>query len=61
MKKTKARVNHSCDLCNVNISKGQYYYREDIVDEFLYSLHAKKYCKDCVEKYKKQLPEIREQ
>jgi hypothetical protein len=50
LKKTKARVNHSCSLCGHEIKSGKIYYAETVKDRFLQSLHAKKYCEACYEK-----------
>jgi len=58
LKKTKARVEHQCVLCKNTISPETTYYKETIKDKFLHSLHAKKYCEDCVTKYKNQLPPL---
>ena len=53
-----ARVNHRCNLCGHLINIGEFYYSEEIKDKFLHSLHRKKFCKECVERFKKQLPPI---
>jgi len=51
LRKTKARTQHICHKCGREISTGAIYYREKIKDKFLHSLHAKKYCSVCYEKY----------
>jgi hypothetical protein len=51
LKKTKARTWHQCSLCSVNIDAGEYYYLETIENRFLHSLHAKRYCSQCYNKY----------
>lgn len=51
LKKTKARSHHVCYRCSKEIFLGETYYREHIEDKFLHSLHAKKYCSFCYEKY----------
>lgn len=51
LKKTKARTQHVCYKCSKEISLGETYYREHIEDKFLHSLHSKKYCSSCFEKY----------
>jgi len=51
LKKTKARVNHICSNCGKEIESGSFYYAETIKDKFLHSLHAKKFCKNCYEKF----------
>jgi hypothetical protein len=50
LKPTKARVEHCCSCCGKRISIGAMYYREHVSDVFLHSLHAKKFCGECVEK-----------
>ncbi len=50
-KKTKARVSHKCFKCNQQIIAGDYYYAETIKDKFLHSLHNKKICENCYERY----------
>ena len=55
LKKTKARSHHVCYKCGKEISPGETYYREHIEDKFLHTLHAKKYCSSCYEKYGKDL------
>jgi hypothetical protein len=54
LKKTKARVNHTCSFCGRIIQAGDYYYAEDIKDKFLHSLHRKKYCYLCYQKIKSE-------
>ncbi len=51
LKKTKARVNHVCENCGKEIESGDLYYKETVKDKFLYSLHAKKFCTECYEKF----------
>ena len=51
LKATKARTQHFCVTCGKEIAVGKTYYREHIEDRFLHSLHSKKYCADCYEKY----------
>jgi hypothetical protein len=51
LKETKARVNHICSKCGKEIESGSFYYAETIKDKFLHSLHAKKFCKNCYEKF----------
>jgi uncharacterized protein with PIN domain len=51
LKTTKARTQHVCYKCGKEISPGETYYREQIEDKFLHSLHSKKYCSSCYEKY----------
>lgn len=55
LKKTKSRTQHICYNCGKEILPGEIYYREHIEDKFLHSLHAKKYCSSCYEKYGKDL------
>jgi hypothetical protein len=55
LKKTKARVNHVCSKCDQQIIAGDYYYAEIIKDKFLHTLHNKKFCNDCYEKYNNKL------
>lgn len=50
LKKTKARVDHSCSQCGATIAKGEIYFREEIAGRFLHNLHAKKYCHKCSHK-----------
>lgn len=51
LKKTKARTHHVCHKCAQQILPAKHYYREHIEDKFLHSLHPKKYCSVCYEKY----------
>ena len=51
LKRTKARVKHQCNHCGQSISIGEFYYAEEIKDKFLYSLHKKKFCNICYQKY----------
>jgi len=46
-KQTKARTGHNCTSCHQLIKAGDIYYAENIKDNFLHSLHRKKYCKLC--------------
>jgi len=50
LKQVKARTLHICHDCGKEILPGETYYREDIKDRFLHSLHAKKYCSYCYNK-----------
>ena len=52
-KKTKARTEHRCNHCGVIISRGEFYYAEELKDKFLHSLHRKKFCNNCYEKINK--------
>lgn len=47
LKETKARARHSCHHCGGDIGPGDTYFREQIDDRFLHSLHGKKYCSEC--------------
>jgi protein-arginine kinase activator protein McsA len=60
LKKIKARTVHICHNCGTEIMPGESYYREHIEDKFLESLHAKKYCFNCFEKYGNELLSITE-
>lgn len=51
LKEAEARSFHVCDNCGEQISPGEIYYREHVENKFLHSLHAKKYCSSCFEKY----------
>jgi len=53
-----ASTNFQCQLCRRFVKEGEDYYSEEIRDKLLYSPHKKKFCKECVEKFKKQLPPI---
>ena len=55
LKKVKARTNHTCLFCSKEIIPGDFYYRETNVDKFLQTLHAKKFCSECYEKYGEKL------
>jgi hypothetical protein len=55
LKKTKARVEHKCRKCGHLINIGEFYYVEELKDRFLHSLHRKKFCSDCYEKYGEKL------
>ncbi len=58
LKKKIATENFKCQLCKNFIKEGKDYYSEEVRDRFLHSLHRKKFCKECVQKFKKQLPPI---
>lgn len=58
LKKKVALNSFKCQLCKDFIKEGEDYYSEEVKDKFLHSLHRKKFCKECVEKFKKQLPPI---
>lgn len=58
LKKKVAHDTFKCQLCKNFIKQGEDYYSEEIKDKFLHSLHKKKFCKECVERFKKQLPPI---
>ena len=51
LKKTKARVSHFCSQCGKEIESVGFYYKETGRDRFLHSLHAKKFCEECYEKF----------
>jgi hypothetical protein len=51
LKKTRARVNHTCSRCGKTINASSYYYAESTKDRFLQSLHFKKFCAKCFEEY----------
>ena len=51
LKRTKARVIHQCNICGYTIPVGDYYFAEDIKDKFLHSLHRKKFCSACYQKF----------
>ena len=51
LKATKARAWHVCAICSADIGAGETYYREHIEDRFLHTLHSKKYCSACYQKY----------
>lgn len=55
LKLTKARVKHICSKCGKEIEAGNYYYAETINDRFLQSLHSKKFCLLCFEKFGESL------
>lgn len=51
LKKTKAIKGHICYNCGSEITVGSYYYKQFLDDKFLQSLHDKKFCNDCFNKY----------
>lgn len=51
LKKIKARTFHTCLICEDSIAPGEFYYRETNEDKFLQTLHAKKFCSNCFQKY----------
>lgn len=51
LKQVKARTSHLCSRCGKEIVGGQVYYREHVVDAFLQSLHAKKFCTACHDEF----------
>ena len=51
LKETKAGVPHVCNKCERAIPVGETYYSETLKDKFLQSLHRKKFCKECYEKF----------
>ena len=53
LKKVKARTDHLCSTCGKGIPKGETYYREDVTDRFLQSLHARKFCAACYSEFRK--------
>jgi len=53
-----ASHDYQCQLCKQLIKGGDDYYSEEIKDKFLHSLHRKKFCKECVGRFKKQLPPV---
>jgi len=55
LKKTRARINHICENCSKEIESGGFYYKETVRDRFLHSLHAKKFCAECYEKFGEKL------
>jgi len=59
LKKTKARTVHQCNQCNCTIEPEEYYYAETQKDKFLQSLHAKRFCSKCYEKFGDQLLSIK--
>ena len=50
-KETKARANHICSNCGLQITIGDIYYPEEIKDKFLHSLHRKKLCQKCYQTF----------
>jgi len=58
LKKRVATDTFKCQLCKQFSKEGDCYYSEEIKDKFLHSLHKKMFCKECVERFKKQLPPI---
>ena len=58
LKNKIAPTNLQCQLCRQIIKQGDYYYSEEIEDKFLHSPHRKKFCKECVGRFKKQLPPV---
>lgn len=52
-KETKARANHICMDCGLEINAGDVYYTEVMKDKFLHSLHRKKLCKECYQEMNK--------
>ena len=51
LKRTKARVNHTCSSCGKEIESGSYYYAEKLIDRFLHIIYPKKFCVECYEKF----------
>jgi len=60
LKRIKARSHHVCYKCGKVIHPGDNYYRENIEDKFLHSLHTKKYCSSCYEKEGDELLSFKE-
>ncbi|GAG84560.1 unnamed protein product [marine sediment metagenome] len=58
LKKRTASTISQCQICKEFIKEGDDYYSEEIQDRFLNFLHRKKFCLNCVERFKKQLPPI---
>jgi hypothetical protein len=48
---TKASSQYVCHHCSKNIFPGDLYYKEQIEDRFLHSLHIKRFCSSCFEEY----------
>ncbi|MDD3492047.1 MAG: hypothetical protein PHU95_01940 [Candidatus Thermoplasmatota archaeon] len=55
LSRTQARTTHTCNKCGTLIQDGEDYYKEHVDNKFLHSLHAKKFCKDCYDKFGDQL------
>jgi len=51
LKKTKARAFHQCNYCGSIICPREYYFRETMQEKFLQSLHVRRFCFRCYEKY----------
>ena len=58
LKKRVTSTTFQCQLCRRLVKQGENYYSEEVKDKFLHFLHKRKFCKKCVEKFKKQLPPI---
>lgn len=59
LKTTKARTSYICDLCRRKIVRGEIYYPESIGRVDAPRIKLKKFCKECVEKFKNQLPPVK--
>jgi len=51
LKKVKARTTHQCSCCGKVIFPSEYYFMEAMQDRFLHSLHARRFCIECKEKF----------
>ncbi len=58
LKRKITLITFQCGICKQFVREGESYYSEEIKDRFLHFLHKKKFCKECVNKFKKQLPPI---
>ncbi len=50
LKKTKARIWHTCDECGEEIEAGEIYYAESIGRVRAPNIKLKKFCRKCYEK-----------
>lgn len=55
LKKKTAFAVFQCQLCKQFIKEDDNYYSEEIQDRFLHSFQRKKFCLECVRRFKEQL------
>lgn len=55
LKKTKARISHSCDNCGGEIKNGEIYYPESIGRVNAPGIRLRKFCKKCYQEQREKL------
>ena len=58
LRKKVASTTFRCQLCRAFVNEGNDYFSEEVTDRFLHSLHKRKFCVECVQRFKNQMPPI---